>query len=149
MAFIGASCLDDCLLVPAEYRIWQADFLSRGMMDNSIWLLLALAVLFYLWRRRSLISAEDATSLMAEGANLVDVRSADEYRGDHLDRSINLPLDQIEAQAGTKLPDQQRPVLLYCLSGTRSAMAARTLKRLGYEQVHNLGSISRARKTLG
>ena len=118
-------------------------------MDNSIWLLLALAVLFYLWRRRSLISAEDATSLMAEGANLVDVRSADEYRGDHLDRSINLPLDQIEAQAGTKLPDQQRPVLLYCLSGTRSAMAARTLKRLGYEQVHNLGSISRARKTLG
>ena len=114
-----------------------------------IWVLLALAALFYLWRRRSLISAEDATSLMAEGVDLVDVRSPDEFRGDHLKGSVNLPLDQIEEQAGAQLPNQQRPVLLYCLSGTRSAMAARTLKRLGYEQVHNLGSISRARQTLG
>lgn len=46
---------------------------------------------------------------MAEGADLVDVRSSDEYRGDHLEGSVNLPLDQIEQQAGTQLPNQQRP----------------------------------------
>ncbi len=114
-----------------------------------IWLVLALVVAWYLWQRRSLISAEDATRLMAEGADLVDVRSPDEYRGDHVKGAVNLPLDQIEQQASTQLPDPQRPVLLYCLSGTRSAMAGRTLKRLGYEQVHNLGSLSRARQAIG
>lgn len=46
---------------------------------------------------------------MVEGADLVDVRSSDEYRGDHLEGSVNLPLDQIEQQAGTQLPNQQRP----------------------------------------
>lgn len=113
------------------------------------WLFLALAVLLYLRQRRSLISAERAAELMAAGATLVDVRSPEEFRGDHMQGSLNLPLDQIEALATTQLHDRQRAVLLYCLSGTRSAMAARKLKRLGYGQVHNLGSLGRARSTLG
>lgn len=113
-----------------------------------IWLVLAVAALFYLWQRRCLLNAEQAAVLMAEGATVVDVRSPEEYRSDHVEGSLNLPLDQIGQLATKQLNDRRKPVLLYCLSGTRSAMAARTLKRLGYEQVHNLGSLGRARSTL-
>ena len=52
------------------------------------------------------------------------------------------------AAAARELPDRERPVLLYCLSGTRSGAAGRRLGQLGYGRVHNLGSVSRARKVL-
>ena len=37
-----------------------------------------------------------------------------------------------------KVPDHKTPVILQCASGTRSLLAARTLRELGYENVYNL-----------
>jgi phage shock protein E len=52
--------------------------------------------------------------------------------------SINLPLASI--QEGAKHLDRSKPVVLCCASGTRSAMAARILKKSGFEVVINGGS---------
>ncbi len=66
-------------------------------------------------------------------AQVVDVREPAEYGAGHIPGAINIPLrtlaqhlDQIE---------RDRPVVLYCSSGYRSAMGVVTLHLLGYENV--------------
>jgi len=107
-----------------------------GLTVGGLWLL----------QRRSLVSPLMARQQLADGGILVDVRSAEEFRGDHLPAAINLPLADLGAAAGQCLQVRDQPVLLYCLSGGRSAIARQRLKRLGYTRVFNLGSLARARK---
>jgi phage shock protein E len=54
-------------------------------------------------------------------------------------------LDELGQRIGSVAKDKNTPLLLHCLSGGRSAMARHTLKQLGYTEVHNLGSLGRAR----
>lgn len=82
----------------------------------------------------------EARSLVAEGAQLVDVRSPQEYRRNALPGSVNIPLPVI--QQALKQLDKQTPVLLYCNSGQRSGVAKRLLEACGFMLVHNLGSYS-------
>ena len=114
------------------------------MDTRLVIILLVLALIVFLVKRAGQISAEEAAALLAQGAQVIDVRSPAEFASGHLDGAVNLPLDQIESRIGTVVPDKHQPVLLHCLSGTRSGMARNTLRRLGYTQAHNLGSYSRA-----
>lgn len=82
-----------------------------------------------------------ARALVAEGATLLDVRSAGEFGIGHLPGAINIPVEQLPHRAGEI--DADRPVVLYCRSGARSARAARTLIAHGLERVHDLGGIGR------
>jgi phage shock protein E len=108
-------------------------------------LLVAALVLF---KMISQVPRGEVAGLLAEGAVVVDVREPGEFSSDHLDGAVNLPLGTLEETISRTLPDKNKPLLLHCLSGTRSAMAVRKLKSLGYTRVHNLGSISRARAVL-
>jgi phage shock protein E len=109
---------------------------------------IALVVGFILFKRMSLVSPEAARKLLTEGALIIDVRSPEEFRSDHLKGVANIPLDTLEAVVPKRAPDKSKPLLLHCLSGTRSGMAKRTLASMGYTNVHNLGSLSRAREIL-
>lgn len=91
------------------------------------------------------VAPAKATGLLAGGAVVIDVREKGEFAGDHIARAINLPLGELAARIGGVVPDKSTPVLVHCLSGSRSAMAKRTLGNLGYTNVHNLGSLGRAR----
>ena len=55
---------------------------------------------------------------------------------------------EFKADAETPYHDaafrKDRPVILYCASGGRSALAGRTLQEMGYERVHNLGGFKEA-----
>lgn len=82
----------------------------------------------------------EARTLVAQGAQLVDVRSPREYRRNALPGSVNIPLPVI--QQALKQLDKQTPVLLYCNSGQRSGVAKRLLEACGFTLVHNLGSYS-------
>ena len=79
----------------------------------------------------------DISELIANGAAIVDVRTAGEYADGHLNRSINIPLDQLENNF-SKL-DKSKPVITCCASGMRSASAKNILKSNGFENVHNGG----------
>ena len=79
-----------------------------------------------------------ARALVAAGAALIDVRTQGEYEAGHLPDAHNLPLDRLMARPQEAGP-RDRPVVLYCASGTRSGLAARTLRRAGYATVVNLG----------
>ena len=78
----------------------------------------------------------DLGQKIKEGATIVDVRTADEFRSGHVKGSINIPLDRIQDQL--KKLDKSKPVITCCRSGARSGMAADELKRHGFE-VYNGG----------
>jgi len=84
------------------------------------------------------VTYEEAQVLVEQGAQLVDVRTADEYQHNALPRSVNIPLPVI--QQALKRLHRETPVLLYCTSGQRSGTAKRMLEACGFSQVHNLGS---------
>lgn len=75
--------------------------------------------------------------LLQEGAVIVDVRSRSEVAAGGNPKSINIPLDELDAQIG-KL-DSKKPIVVCCASGTRSAMAVSLLKRKGFSRVTNAG----------
>lgn len=87
------------------------------------------------------ISAQQAQQLIREGAAVLDVRSAAEYTQGHLPGAINLPLDEI-SRANLVIPDRNRPTILYCGSGIRSARAAAVLTAGGWTRIYNLGPIT-------
>jgi rhodanese-related sulfurtransferase len=101
--------------------------------------LAAVAAAFFLWKRADIGRAR-AHELVAGGALLVDVRTSSEFAAGHVDGACNVPLDQIGRRA-RELGPTSRPVIVYCASGTRSAMAKRALKKAGFDEVYNLGSM--------
>ncbi len=110
------------------------------------WILLAAVILVVIiLKQRSQVPADDARRLLAAGAMVIDVRSASEFSSDSIRGAINLPLDVVAEQIPAVAPDKSAPVFLHCQSGTRSAMACRKLRAIGYTQVFNLGSLARAR----
>ena len=84
------------------------------------------------------LRAGKARALVAAGAALIDVRTPGEFGAGHLPSARNLPLERLMARPHEAGP-RDKPVVLYCASGTRSGMAASALKRAGYATVVNLG----------
>lgn len=64
-------------------------------------------------------------------AFLLDVRSPSEYRQDHIDGAVNIPLDELRDRMG-EIPEDQE-VWAYCAVGQRSYYAARALSQYGYD----------------
>lgn len=86
------------------------------------------------------IDGDTARSLLAAGAQLVDVRTPFEFQSGHLDGAVNIPVDQLPRRLDGL--DRQRPVVLYCRTGSRSRRAAGILARAGYTDIHDLGPMS-------
>ena len=78
---------------------------------------------------------------------LVDVREASEYRSGHIPNAINIPLRTLSHNLN-QIP-RDRPVVLYCSSGYRSAMGVMTLHLLGYENIQGFPPSFAAWKTAG
>ena len=80
---------------------------------------------------------------MNSGKLIIDVRSPQEYATGHIRGAINVPYDRIAQQIGTLDGlEKTTPILLYCLSGARSAVACSILAQLGFSDVVNGGSLS-------
>ncbi len=74
--------------------------------------------------------------LQQGGAQLVDVRMADEREAGRIpDDTAHIELDDLSEQAGSL--DRERPLVFYCRSGSRSAMAAQAFAAAGFD-AHNL-----------
>jgi rhodanese-related sulfurtransferase len=98
------------------------------------------------------IGVDEARKLVAkEDALLVDVRDGTELaRTGKLKGATHVSRGMIEFRADTDAPShdpqfrKDRPVVLYCASGGRSALAGKVLKDMGYTKVHNLGAFKDA-----
>ena len=86
------------------------------------------------------VPAEDARKLVASGALLLDVRTQGEYKDGGIDGSVNIPIQELPGRLD-ELGTKDHPIVVYCQSGGRSAMAKRLLEGNGFTKVHDLGSI--------
>ena len=91
------------------------------------------------------ISFEDGKQILdtVPGAVLLDVRTEDEYALEHAAGAKLLPLDDIEdTELSELLPKKDAPILIYCRTGRRSALAAAQLFDRGYENLYDLGGLN-------
>ena len=68
----------------------------------------------------------------------LDVRERDEWEEGHIPGAVWIPRGNLEGRIEQALPDRDRPVIVYCAGGSRSAFATQTLEQLGYTSVVNL-----------
>jgi molybdopterin/thiamine biosynthesis adenylyltransferase/rhodanese-related sulfurtransferase len=68
---------------------------------------------------------------------LIDVRESDEYAGGRLPGAISVPRGYLELRIEEKAA-RDEPLILYCAGGTRSALAAKTLQEMGYQNVASM-----------
>ena len=69
----------------------------------------------------------------------IDVRTAEEWQGGHLQQAVNIPHNQIVEHIGQVTSDKDAEILLYCRSGRRADVAKSALEALGYTHVVNVG----------
>jgi phage shock protein E len=84
------------------------------------------------------ISSAQARALIAKDKKvlLLDVRTPEEYRQAHLHGSVLIPLGELEGRI-QEVP-RDRPLLVYCAVGARSASAAGLLSARGYREVYQM-----------
>ena len=70
--------------------------------------------------------------------HLVDVREDSEWAAGHLPRAIHLGKGVIERDIEQSVPDTQSEIILYCGGGYRSALAADSLQKMGYQYVWSM-----------
>lgn len=75
-----------------------------------------------------------------KNATIVDVRTPEEFAGEHFPDAINIPLEQVQ-QNIEKFKEMPKPVIAYCRSGNRSGMVVAMLKQSGINGVINGGGL--------
>ncbi len=90
------------------------------------------------------INAPALLQLQSAGVPVVDVREPEEFAAGHVAGAINIPRGLLEFQVDgheavnfrrdPSLSHRRDPIVVYCRTGGRSALAAEALKRLGFER---------------
>jgi phage shock protein E len=84
------------------------------------------------------VSAAEAAQAQANGAVLIDVREADEYDKEHVQGALHLSKGVVELRIEENVPDVATPIVCYCGGGSRSALAADNLQKMGYTNVASM-----------
>jgi rhodanese-related sulfurtransferase len=69
---------------------------------------------------------------------LIDVRENDEFRAGHLPGARGIGRGILEYHIADEVPDTDREIVLYCRGGNRSALAADSLREMGYTNVQSM-----------
>jgi len=86
------------------------------------------------------ISGTIARKLIEEqNAVVLDVRNPNEFASGAIPGAVNMPLNLLPMRHAEL--DKSKPVIVYCVSGARSAQAHQFLASLGYKSVNNVGNI--------
>ncbi|MGI8627012.1 MAG: rhodanese-like domain-containing protein [Geodermatophilaceae bacterium] len=91
------------------------------------------------------LGVDDVAQEQADGALVVDIRDAPELEASgRIPGSVHVPRGMLEFRADPSSPyhqdgfDPDRRIILHCASGGRSALAAATMKDMGYTDVAHL-----------
>ena len=90
------------------------------------------------------VDVAEAQRRMAQGAILVDVREDREWEAGHARGAVHIGKGVIERDIELKIPDAGAEVILYCGGGFRSALAADSLRKMGYRNVASMAGGWRA-----
>src|SRR5919201_219809 len=73
-----------------------------------------------------------------DDALFLDVREQDEWDEGHVPGALHIPRGNLESRVEGLVPERERPIVVYCAGGSRSAFAAKSLGELGYTNVVSL-----------
>jgi len=73
-----------------------------------------------------------------KNAQIIDVRTPDEYKKGHLPDAVNIDFRNEDFKNQIKMLDKNKPVFLYCLAGTRSKSASEILKKQGFKEIYDM-----------
>ena len=71
-------------------------------------------------------------------SQIVDVRTSEEFNDGHITNAINMDVTSDDFESKIATLDKEKPVMVYCKAGGRSAKAAGILKEKGFKQVYDL-----------
>lgn len=83
-------------------------------------------------------TAEAVTLINRQHALVLDVRSDSEFASGHILDAKHIPLDKLTERLGELSKYKDKPVLVNCQRGGRSAKACEMLRKAEFRQVHNL-----------
>lgn len=85
------------------------------------------------------VAPEQVREMQARGERVVylDVREPNEWNLGRLPHAVHLPRGNLESKVEALIERNQR-VVIYCARGNRSALAALTMKQMGYENVASM-----------
>ncbi len=90
-------------------------------------------------RNITTISVAEAKVVFDKGGVIfLDVREPKEYKKGHIPGALNIPRGLLEFRISKEIPDKNAFAVVYCRSGSRSALATYTLVRMGYKNVKNM-----------
>ena len=97
------------------------------------------------------LSACGASEPLEIGADtvIVDVRTPDEFASGHLDGAVNVDLNSGSFDQQISELDPALDYVVYCRSGNRSSQALKIMEGLGFENVHDAGSVAAASEATG
>ncbi|MCX6141334.1 MAG: rhodanese-like domain-containing protein [Candidatus Kapabacteria bacterium] len=72
------------------------------------------------------------------GVVVVDVRTPDEFNGGHLKNAKSMNVNDVKFEANIQALDKNKPVVVYCAVGGRSARAADIMAQKGFKNVYNV-----------
>src|SRR5919107_2799518 len=85
------------------------------------------------------VDPAEVSEHLGNGVTLIDVRETEEWDRGHIPGAVHVPRGYLESRIDGAVSDRDAPVVLYCASGQRSALAAHTLKDLlGYANVRSM-----------
>ncbi len=85
------------------------------------------------------VGAKEASELIANlKPFILDVRTAGEFSGGHIEGAALIPISQLQKRLGELKGREKDPLFVYCRSGNRSTVAGKFLVDAGFEQVINL-----------
>ncbi len=85
------------------------------------------------------LNPQDMVQLMnREKATVIDVCEPDEFARGHVIGAKNVPLSQLEDKLSQVVKNKAGHVIMVCQVGARSARAAATARKLGFENVQSL-----------
>jgi phage shock protein E len=90
--------------------------------------------------------SEDLAALVKGGAQIIDVRTREEFNSRHVKGSLNIPLQNLPTQLN-KI-SKEKPVIVCCASGMRSGSAKTVLQSKGYT-VYNGGGWTSLQRKIG
>ena len=93
--------------------------------------------MFFLFTKIDSISTIELEQKLKENIQLIDVRTPGEFRRGHIKNAKNVPLNAI----GQFTPITDETVYVICHSGARSKLAAKILKKKGYDVINIQGGM--------
>lgn len=87
------------------------------------------------------INSEQAKKLIKENKELliIDVRRFSEYKTGKIHNAINIPVEELEWEIEDLKENIDKPILVYCKAGHKSALACQILEEEGFNNLYNLG----------